>query len=226
MAKWLTALSLTLGGCSLLPVHQVDVSSELQKNPVQEVVIAQPQFPKKFRVSRPGIDFLDMLPENRPATAKTVISAFGQMLGEKAAVEWPLIEDSDWAVRIVNRMNTFGIPDRTEPNPNLKSPAVLLIFVDRYGYSDAQYLMTGALLLGKEYRFGPTKWYHECQLLAILVRPSDGKILMWTEHKESLPDLEKLKKSPFPNVKDPALLDQALRNTIKVFVDAFPTAAP
>ncbi len=217
----LLGLAFLLSGCALMPIHDVDVSDGLRRNPVHNIYIARPVFPLKFKRAR-SVDFQEMLPENQVQSAQTILSVFGGMLGNKVCLNFPMSDmptdaEEPWINTTLNQLRKY-VPLRVDPdvNPNFKPESVLFIIVSFYGYSDGQLVISSVFTGNKEFRVGPPKWYPECHLTAVLVRPSDGKILMSVEDKESsYPD--------YFNTKDPAMLDKILRKTIATFTDALPT---
>src|SRR3989344_5432457 len=77
MRKILAVAAIFLSGCAFMPVHDVDVSQELIKNPVRSIYVFMPAFPDKLPKSKGAIDrpesYREMRPKNQDASIESII---------------------------------------------------------------------------------------------------------------------------------------------------------
>lgn len=209
-------IGILLSGCAMMPKHRVDVSAALREKPVNEVYIFQPVFPDKVKRSRPN-DLQKMLPENQAESAKILHQLLCANIADKLMIHFGYLEyigdesSVAWAEKIGEESARGCILLKTE-SYNLPVESVLIVGVVTYGYEDIQWILDTAFYGLGPWRVGKPKWTHTCRLIALLVRPQDGKILMSVEHEESLTAEQK----------NPALLDEATQKTIKIIADAIP----
>jgi hypothetical protein len=221
MLKTLAVLAIFLNGCAFMPVHSVNVSEELQKNPVRNIIVFSPQFPDKLPNSNEDIprpeSYREMLPENQAISKEHIL----MNLRKSAKTTLNLIFDFEsknleiekWAAAISKKL-AKGITPLKVDSTDLNVEAVLLIGVVSYGYVDEQFMWRS--IFSKPKRLGKPKWVHVCHLNVMLIRPRDGKILMTVEHKEKISSTER----------NPKFLEEVTQKTFAVIADAFPSPHP
>lgn len=190
----------------------------MRKAPIRQVHVLAPFFPKDAKRQDPN-DFREMLPENRASSATTLQEALKRALGASVSVDSAWVPDAKalaWAKAIgddlVIQRIPLGVPSATIP-----VESVLITGVIAYGTEKDQMLIQFLPFLPgmKKHAIGEPKWDHICDLLCILVRPSDGAVLFNIRHEERSTTL----------FEDPGLLKESVTKAASAVRDVWSKAA-
>jgi len=209
---------LIMSGCTALPKHDLDISSQMREKPVSQVYVMPPFFAPVFKRSDPG-DYRQMLPENQPASSDTLRKSLEQALSASLAVDSSWIPGPDemaWAKKIGEELAIgrvpLGVPSATCP-----VESILLVGVMAYGTEKDQLVIHPLPFLPwmKPRVIGGVRWDHVTDLEVMLVRPSDGKVLFTLRHDEKFNT----------GYEDSALLDQSAARASAAVNDVFRKAS-
>jgi len=180
-------LVILLSGCTALPKHELEISEIMRSQPVHQVYVMPPFFAPIIKRADPG-DYRQMLPENQAITSQALRNRIVNALSASMNVDssWiPGTVEMEWARKIgedlaIGRV-ALGVPSVTCP-----VESILITGVMAYGTEKDQIVIHPLPFLPntKPRVFGKVRWDHVTDIEAMLIRPSDGKVLFTLRHDE------------------------------------------
>ena len=212
------AIFIGLSGCSGLQRHELEISEIMRTNQVREIHVMAPAFPPAIKRTDPA-DFSQMLPENRQASSETLRHLLEKALSASLNVDssWiPGPREEEWARKIGEDLAIGRVPLGVPP---MECPveSILLTGVMAYGTEKDQLVITPLPFLPsmKPRVIGKVRWDHVTDIEAMLVRPSDGKVLFTLRHDERFNT----------GYEDPALLEESASKAAAAVSDVFRKAS-